>query len=332
MTSNTDIQRTIDVASPWKIFAFRFLILSTLGFALLELAPQASYHTLNRFNTILTARLMYLGGIRPLVNDTGLTLDGFTVNVIGECSALFLLALLSAFILAYPTTGRQKLFGLLTCIPLVMAVNIFRIALVFYVGSQYRHLFKPLHLYFGQVLMIAVVLAVVKIWLRRLSAETKTRSYLVFPLRFIVFTSPLFLIWLGIAPAYLDLATAVAFYLLKGLDLLTITQPSWASDPSIPITFNLVLFCGLILASRPQPWAQKILGMAVGTMALVAGHLLLKTGHLLFLQHHNAWLMRALNAWLLINQWILPLGAWMVWRTQSRRPANIELRQKITQS
>jgi hypothetical protein len=172
----------------------------------------------------------------------------------------------------------------------------------------------------------------VQIWLRRISVEAKTRSHQVFPLRLIVFTSPLFLIWLWIAPAYLDLATVVVFKTLRGLDLLTITQPSWTSDPAIAITFNLVLFCGLIMADRPQPWSQKILGMAVGTMALVAGHLLLKTGHLLFLQHHNTWLMHGLNAWLLINQWILPLGAWLVWRAPSRKLVGNGSNQKITQS
>jgi exosortase H (IPTLxxWG-CTERM-specific) len=312
-----EIKAVPAASATWQRFALRFLLVAGLFFILLETAPPTFYHLSNRFNTLLTARLMNLVNIRPVINDTLLTLDGFTVNVIGECSALFLLALLTSFILAYPAAWRQKAAGLLICLPMVMVVNIARIALVFYIGSQYRPLFTPLHLYFGQVLMIVAVLGVVQVWLRRLSTRDEIGSCLGFPLRFVLFTSPLFLFWLWAAPVYATLANEIAFRTLKGLQLFNLAKPVWPSDPAIPITFNLVVFCGLILASRSRPWVQKLIGIPAGTPVLIAGHLSLKAGHLFFLQHQNAWLMHGLNAWLLTNQWLLPMGGWFIWRMKT---------------
>lgn len=315
--TTADMQSIHSASPPWKHFAVGFLLLAGLFFLLLEIAPPAFYHLSNRLNTVLTARLMGLVNIRPTISDTLLTLDGFTVNVIGECSAIFLLALLAAFILAYPAAWRQRLAGLFTCIPVVMMVNIVRIAVVFYAGSRYRPLFKPLHLYFGQVLMIIAVLVVVQVWLRRLSGVEFNQPRMGFALRFVLFASPLFLLWLWIAPAYLALANEIIFSTLKELQFLNLTKPVWASDPAIPLTFNLVVFCSLVLSSQQQPWGWKAFGISAGILVLVGGHLILKAGHLAFLQYQKAWLMRSLNAWLLINQWLLPLGGWMAWQMKA---------------
>jgi exosortase H (IPTLxxWG-CTERM-specific) len=105
-------------------------------------------------------------GMDPLIQGAHMSLDGFNVKIIGECSALYHIILLCSFVMAYPSSARQKISGLLFGIPVLWAGNIVRIVGVCLAGAKSPDLFVYFHVYFGQIIMILFVLTVSLAWLR----------------------------------------------------------------------------------------------------------------------------------------------------------------------
>jgi len=94
------------------------------------------------------------------------TANGFAVSIEAGCNGVEATLVLLAAILAFPSTTRQKLWGLGWGILAVQGLNVVRIISLFYLGQWNMKAFEWAHLYIWQVLIMLDVLIVFLVWIR----------------------------------------------------------------------------------------------------------------------------------------------------------------------
>jgi exosortase H (IPTLxxWG-CTERM-specific) len=80
---------------------------------------------------------------------------------------------LLAGVLAFPSTWKQKMWGLGVGFIAVQGLNVIRIISLFYIGQWNRTAFDWAHLYIWQALIMVDVLVVFLIWLNRVIKSSK---------------------------------------------------------------------------------------------------------------------------------------------------------------
>ncbi len=80
----------------------------------------------------------------------------FTVNIAEGCNGIYALFIFMAGIIAYPSSIRHKLYGLAIGIPFIMLLNYIRIISLWYAGTYAPNLFKVMHLYIWETIIIAL--------------------------------------------------------------------------------------------------------------------------------------------------------------------------------
>ncbi|HEX7878360.1 MAG TPA: archaeosortase/exosortase family protein, partial [Candidatus Eisenbacteria bacterium] len=113
----------------------------------------------------IAAALLRLAG-QPVVRK-GLLLNGngFACEVGEGCNGFVALTLAAAAVLAWPVSWRRRLTGLLWMLPLVLALNVLRIAGLWWVGRHRPDWFDLAHVYVGQVVVVVGTVAAWGIWL-----------------------------------------------------------------------------------------------------------------------------------------------------------------------
>ena len=91
--------------------------------------------------------------------------DGFSVEIIDECTGLLEMVIFFAAVIAFSTTWKKKGIGLLIGIPVIYLFNLIRIVVLLLVGSRSQSLFYFMHLYFWQVTLIVMIASVWIGWL-----------------------------------------------------------------------------------------------------------------------------------------------------------------------
>jgi exosortase/archaeosortase family protein len=82
-----------------------------------------------------------------------------------DCTGLFVVAVFSALILAYPCSTRHKLLGLLIGIPVLLAVNLTRLIAAAQVAVRWPGSFAFMHDLVFQVGMVLVAVLIWAIWI-----------------------------------------------------------------------------------------------------------------------------------------------------------------------
>jgi len=94
--------------------------------------------------------------------------NGFGVTIEAGCNGVEASIFLVAVMLAFPSSWRQKLVGILLGTASVHILNLARIISLFYIGQWNKELFEWAHLYIWQALIMLDVLIVFLLWLRYL--------------------------------------------------------------------------------------------------------------------------------------------------------------------
>jgi exosortase H (IPTLxxWG-CTERM-specific) len=93
--------------------------------------------------------------------------NGFAVSIEAGCNGVEATLVLLAGVLAFPSTWKQKMWGLGVGFIAVQGLNVIRIISLFYIGQWNRTAFDWAHLYIWQALIMVDVLVVFLIWLNR---------------------------------------------------------------------------------------------------------------------------------------------------------------------
>lgn len=150
------------------VFVLSFLGLLAVGAILYPFLSIAFDPQLKQFMAV-TATVC--GGILHLffsdvtVYGRFLALQGFSVEVIEECTGVFEMLIFLAAMISYPASWRSKLIGFLLGIPVLYAFNVIRIVFLAFVGAHYYRLFDFMHLYFWQATLILMITTVWVLWI-----------------------------------------------------------------------------------------------------------------------------------------------------------------------
>ena len=293
-------------------FGALFVFFCTTFYAITRLTPS-TFTPLNNYTTTTLGFLLQLLGMHPTVEGALLSAGGFSVKIIDECSALFVFILFSSFVLAYPTTFKNKAIGLIFGIPSLFVVNTLRLTVVFFAGLWRPDLFEYVHAYLWQTIMIILVFISCLAWLHYVVMVTTRNEPLAFLVRFVAFSSVLFLIWFYLDNIYVSMTGYMTEFLLNCMGY----HIHLAPDPNIalyPSTFNLIAFTALILATQSPRISRrgtKIKALAIGLTLMM----LVEVIHGLYqvlADFGVGYALEIMYAAQIGNQYFLPFGLWIV--------------------
>ena len=247
-------------------FARRFVSAAVLTVVPVSLIPESWYAPLNHLTAWLAGYLIQLSTqMSPQVHGTQINLDGFSVNVISECSAVHLIVLYAAFIYTYPAPRVRKWIGLIVGAAMLFVINVIRIAAVTLTGRYFPHMFEVVHIYFGQLGMLSAVVFICLIWCRWVTDPVFMESPTGFFMRFVLISALFFVPWLLLNRVYIYAIDSFVERLFSLADyrlLIPRTHRLYYQ------TFSLVALTGLLLASRGVRLSSRLRWMAFGIAAV----------------------------------------------------------------
>lgn len=102
--------------------------------------------------------------------------NGFSVQIIEECTGVYEILIYAAAVLAFPTTWAKKGLGLLLGAPLLYLCNVVRIAVLMIVGRYYPSAFDFMHLYLWQATLILFIVSVWMLWIHKVVQHEAPRA------------------------------------------------------------------------------------------------------------------------------------------------------------
>lgn len=147
-----------------------FLCYAVTGFAL-QVTPFVDQNLVVPFIFGITAASNFLiegfGGSVELFGDILRSpINGFAVKVDNGCSGLEAVILICAAVLAFPTTWKLRLIGVLACSAAIIGVNLIRIISLFYIGQHSMEWFEWAHLYAWDILIMVDGVIAILLWIR----------------------------------------------------------------------------------------------------------------------------------------------------------------------
>lgn len=120
----------------------------------------------NNITALILGALFSLGGASVVVNGAALSVNGFGLEIIDECTAVFSSIVYCSCVLAYPTTLKNKGIGIAFGVPSLYAINMVRLLVITLVGLSAPHLFEFVHVYLWQASFIIFVVVIFLLWLK----------------------------------------------------------------------------------------------------------------------------------------------------------------------
>ena len=152
-----------------KRFAVTYLILMGAFFFLIGFTPLQKIVDLNGLYTqgvvATTAKVLGILNIPCTYQGSIIQLPSISLDVKFGCNGLEAVMIYSVAVIAFPSSWKKKLIGILAGFIVIQVVNILRIAALAYSGIHFKNLFEYIHIYVAQGMMIAVSLGVFFLYL-----------------------------------------------------------------------------------------------------------------------------------------------------------------------
>ncbi|MGB2840903.1 MAG: exosortase H [Halobacteriota archaeon] len=126
---------------------------------------------LRNVTALILGAIFSFAGADVVVNGAALSINGFPLEIIDECTAVFSSIVYCACVLAYPTTLKNKGLGIGFGVPSLYAINIFRLTILALVGITSPGMFEFVHVYLWQASFIIFVVVVFLVWLKMAVGE-----------------------------------------------------------------------------------------------------------------------------------------------------------------
>jgi exosortase H (IPTLxxWG-CTERM-specific) len=163
-----------------KRFALTYLGLMGAFFFLIGFKPIQDVIDLNGLYTtgvvVATTKLLDLAGIACTHQGSIINLPLISLDIKFGCNGLEAVMIYSVAVIAFPSSWKKKLLGIIGGFVVIQVVNVLRIAALAYSGVHYRRLFDYIHLYVAQGIMIAVSLGVFFFYLHYARNDTKAAT------------------------------------------------------------------------------------------------------------------------------------------------------------
>jgi exosortase/archaeosortase family protein len=144
-----------------------------LGLLIVLLGDDRATWALRRVFAVATGALLNALGNATVVRDADILSSGFGISVVTACTGLFVTGLFLAAVAAFPASWRAKLVGAGIGLVALFAVNVVRLASLYYVGVYWRSALEPIHQLVWQSLVIAFAVSLWLLWAGRVSKRSE---------------------------------------------------------------------------------------------------------------------------------------------------------------
>lgn len=185
MTQNSAVRNT---TIKDKVIQNRVIIFSSCLFVILlclfcfvnNSLEKYSPSTIQLFNRI-TANVVSgtLNLIRIKSIPSGGTINirrGGALQIIYECTGIYVFLIFIAFVLSYPALIHQKLLGLAVFIPILYLFNVFRIASLAVIQLHWPQYLDMVHKYLWEATFMVLVMAMTYLWLLWIGGQMQHSS------------------------------------------------------------------------------------------------------------------------------------------------------------
>jgi exosortase/archaeosortase family protein len=140
-----------------------------LGLLIVVLGDDRATWAIRRVFAVATSALLNALGNATVVRDADILSNSFGISVVTACTGLFVTGLFLAAVAAFPVSWRAKLAGAGIGLAALFAVNVVRLASLYYVGMYWRSALEPIHQLVWQSLVIAFAVSLWLLWAGRVS-------------------------------------------------------------------------------------------------------------------------------------------------------------------
>lgn len=152
----------------------RFLALFVLIFAacylLFGIIPRVRLGVINPYTEFLAeavAAVINLFGAGAVAKGALVYSPRYSMDIAMGCDGVEASCLYLAGVVAFPTSWRARLIGLAFGVPLIQAINLTRLVVLYYVGMYLPSVADQIHDYVAQSIVILLSTAILIFWLER---------------------------------------------------------------------------------------------------------------------------------------------------------------------
>jgi archaeosortase B (VPXXXP-CTERM-specific) len=144
--------------------ALFFILVGLFIFLYSRLVTSSPFYGFMAFTANVTGFLLNLTGRGVTVSDTVVFSAQFAFQIVDLCTAIMPMMILTAAVLAFPSTIKEKAIGLVVGLVGIFVVNEIRLVSLFFIGIYLPDIFETAHLLVWQSLMILLAIGLWLIW------------------------------------------------------------------------------------------------------------------------------------------------------------------------
>lgn len=150
-------------------FIINFLIISSIAYILISIFYSKNLPIIGATSvTSVSNQMLNFLGIRTVVvdYDTIYFSNDVALKIIFECTGGYEMIILSSIILAYPTTGRNKFYGILFGVITIYMLNMLRLISISYILIYHTDKFNFIDRYLWQISLVIFISMTYTMWLK----------------------------------------------------------------------------------------------------------------------------------------------------------------------
>ena len=133
--------------NPRVLFLLKFVAIIVILYVVIAIHP-VNDHVIVPFTALVTrtsALMLKLIGEKVTVTGTAIRSSTFAVNVENGCNGIEAIILLVAAIGAFPARWMARVWGIIAGFFIVQFFNVFRVAMLFWLGENHPSVFQTFH-------------------------------------------------------------------------------------------------------------------------------------------------------------------------------------------
>lgn len=155
-------------------FLIVFVVLLIAFYAIVTLDAVDEHFVLPFTHGLAATSGALLNAIGERVHVAGTVIAGqqFAVDVRGGCNGLEAVVFVCAAMLAFAAPWRTRIAGAISAAIILEAVNVIRVASLYWIGVYHRSMFETFHLAIWQTVMFAIAVLLFVTWVSRFATRT----------------------------------------------------------------------------------------------------------------------------------------------------------------
>jgi len=163
-----------------KRFILVYLILMGVFFTFIGFKPLQRIIDINGIYTnivvYITSKVIRLVNIPSTAEGSIIKLPSISLDIKFGCNGLEAVMIYSVAVIAFPSTWKKRILGIIAGFLIIQIINIFRIVGLAYAGIHFKKFFYIIHIYIAQGIMIAISLSIFLIYIYNAGVQRKRAS------------------------------------------------------------------------------------------------------------------------------------------------------------